>query len=468
MSVPCLRRRSIAHTLKITAVLVGLLAGSHATWAADLAQLDKLTPSGAEKSGNKDGSIPAWEGAEPPLPGWEWGKLRQAHWKYKDEKPLFTIDASNVDKYADKLSAGQVAMVKQTKGYKMDVFPSHRTCGVPDFVASNTRKNVGTAALNPDGWSLKDATVPGYPFPMPTSGVEAMWNAKMRYRGVGIDYKATITAVSPRRGSNEWIRADSEQTLFFPWGAKGSNALSSYPPVEFYVYFGYVAPAALAGQALAITQYINQAENETFYYFPGQRRVRRMPTYSHDSPQIGMENQYTLDEPNVFNGALDRFDWKLVGKKEIYVPYNAFGAHDFKAKFEDVAGNDFIAQTHRRYELHRVWVIEASVKAGMRHSAPKRTIYLDEDSWAPVLMDDFDARNQLAKMREGFLIPVYETGTCDVMAMVQNNLAEGRYVFDTHTVGTGKDIRWLTEPGKHPRLKANFYTADNLRSISER
>lgn len=468
MSVPCLRRRSFAHTLKITAVLVGLLAGSHAARAADLAQLDKLTPSGAEKSGNKDGSIPAWEGAEPPLPGWEWGKLRQAHWKYKDEKPLFTIDASNVDKYADKLSAGQVAMVKQTKGYKMDVFPSHRTCGVPDFVASNTRKNVGTAALNPDGWSLKDATVPGYPFPMPTSGVEAMWNAKMRYRGVGIDYKATITAVSPRRGSSDWIRADSEQTLFFPWGVKGSNALSSYPPVEFYVYFGYVAPAALAGQSLAITQYINQAENETFYYFPGQRRVRRMPTYSHDSPQIGMENQYTLDEPNVFNGALDRFDWKLVGKKEIYVPYNAFGAYDFKAKFEDVAGNDFIAQTHRRYELHRVWVIEASVKAGMRHSAPKRTIYLDEDSWAPVLMDDFDARNQLAKMREGFLIPVYETGTCDAMAMVQNNLAEGRYVFDTHTVGTGKDIRWITEPGKHPRLKANFYTADNLRSISER
>jgi hypothetical protein len=111
-----------------------------------------------------------------------------------------------------------------------------------------------------------------------------------------------------------------------------------------------------------------------------------MPTYSHDSPQIGMENQYTLDEPNVFNGTLDRFDWKLVGKKEMYVPYNAFGAYDFKAKFEDIAKPDFIATSHRRYELHRVWVIEATVKAGMRHSTPKRTYYLDEDSWAPVLM----------------------------------------------------------------------------------
>jgi hypothetical protein len=454
-------------TTLLTTLITCLLGTGHPALAADLAQLDKLTPSGAEREGNKDGTIPAWQGAEAPLAGWEWGKYRRAYWKHKDEKPLFTIDAANADKYADKLSAGQLAMLKQRKDYRMEVFPSHRTCGVPDFVASNTRKNLNAAKLGDDGWSLKEATVPGYPFPIPANGLEAMWNSKMRYRGVGVDYKGTITAVSPRRGATEWIRADSEQTLFIPWGAKGSSALSSHPPVEFFVYFAYTAPTALAGQALAITQYLNQAENETFYYFPGQRRVRRMPTYSHDSPQIGMENQYTLDEPTVFNGALDRFDWKLVGKKEFYVPYNAFGGYDFQAKFDDVARPDFIAEDHRRYELHRVWVVEATVKAGMRHSAPKRTVYLDEDSWAPVMMDDFDGQGKLAKMREGFPIPVYETGTCDVMAMVQNNVGESRYVFDTHTVGVGKDIRWVTE-ANGPRYKAAFYTADNLRAISER
>lgn len=435
--------------------------------AADVSQLDKLTPSGAERGGNKEGTIPAWQGAEAPLPGWEYGKLRKAYWKHKDEKPLYTIDASNVDKYADKLSPGQVAMIRQTKDYKMDVYPTHRTCGVPDFVAANTRKNVGTAKLGADGWSLAEATVPGYPFPIPSNGIEAMWNSKMRYRGVGVDYPGTITAVSPRRGGTEWIRADSEQSVFIPSGAKGSTQLSTLPPVEFYVYFAYNSPAALAGQALAITQYLNKAENETFYYFPGQRRVRRMPTYSHDAPQIGMENQYTLDEPQVFNGALDRFDWKLVGKKEMLVPYNAFGAYDFQAKFHDVAKDNFIAQSHRRYELHRVWVVEATVKAGMRHFAPKRTAYLDEDSWVPVLMDDYDAQGKLVKLREGFPTPVYETGSCDGMAMVQYNLLEGRYVFDTHTVSAGKDIRWATEPNS-PRFKSSFYTSDNLRAISER
>jgi hypothetical protein len=460
------------HARKFRAALLATIVGGASgfgtpAFAADLAQLDKLTPSGAQRQGNKDGSIPAWQGAEAPLPGWEWGKNRLQYWRHKDEKPLLTLDSTNADKYADKLSAGELAMLKQHKDYRMDVYPTHRSCGVPDFVAANTRKNLSVAKLGADGWSLKEAAVPGYPFPIPANGVEAMYNSKMRYRGVGIDYKGTITAASPRHGSNEWIRADSEQTLFIPWGVKGSHLLSSYPPVEFYVYFAYSSPAALAGQALAITQYLNQPENETFYYFPGQRRVRRMPSYSHDSPQIGFENQYTLDEPNVFNGALDRFDWKLIGKKELYVPYDAFGAYDFQAKFEDVARPEFIAQNHRRYELHRVWVIEATVKAGMRHSAPKRVIYLDEDSWAPLMMDDYDGQGKLAKTREGFLIPVYETGTCDGMAMVQYNLAEGRYVFDTHTVGVGKDIRYVTEPDG-PRYKSSFYTSDNLRAISER
>jgi hypothetical protein len=192
-----------------------------------------------------------------------------------------------------------------------------------------------------------------------------------------------------------------------------------------------------------------------------------MPTYAYDSPQIGMENQYTLDEPLVFNGTLDRFDWRLVGKKEIYVPYNSFGAYDFSGKFDDIAKPDFIEPGHRRYELHRVWIVEASVKQGMRHTAPKRTFYLDEDSWNLLLAEDYDVQGKLAKVREGFVIPVYETGTCDTSAFVQFNLTEGRYVFDMHVVGTGKDAQWITE-SSGPRFKSGFYTSDNLRAISER
>ncbi|MEO8296959.1 MAG: DUF1329 domain-containing protein [Burkholderiales bacterium] len=461
------KHTNIAIRFVIGAIAAAAVGACNAQ-AADAGRLGKeLTALGAEPGANKDGSIPAFAGSEAPAAGWTWGKKRLDAWKHKGEKPLFTIDAGNVDKHADKLSPGQVAMVKQTKGYTMDVYPSHRTCAAPDFVVENTRKNVGTAKLNANGWSLAEAVLPGIPFPMPANGAEVMWNAKMRYRGVAVDYKNVITAASPRKGSDEWIKAGSEQTNFYPWGAKGSQLFSKMQPIENYVYFAYSSPAALAGQALAITIYTEQP-TETFLYFPGQRRVRRMPTYAYDAPQIGFENQYTLDEPYVFNGAMDRFDWKLVGKKEIYVPYNSFGAYDFSAKFEAVAQRDFIAASHRRYELHRVWVVEATVKAGVRHLAPKRTFYVDEDSWNPVLADDYDGQAKLWKLREGFSIPVYETGACDVSAFVQYNLLEGRYVLDEHGIGTGADVRWITEPGNNPRLKPGFYTSENLRSISDR
>ncbi len=447
------------------AVVAILAALSQASVAQDATRLGRdLTPAGGERAGNKDGSIPAWEGA-PPTEGWVYGKLRFDSWKYRADKPLFSIDASNVDKYADKLSPGQIATIKQVKGYRMEVYPSHRDCGVPDFVAENTKKNVGTAKLGADGWTLKEATVPGFPFPFPANGTEAMWNMKMRYHGIGIDWPHVITAVSPRPGSSDWIKAVSNQTMYFPWGAKGSRSLSKLPPVEYYTYFAYDSPTALEGQALSITVFLNRPSTETFYYFPGQRRVRRMPLYAYDSPQIGFENQYTLDEPLVFNGTLDRFNWKLVGKKEMYIPYNSFGTFNYKAKFEDIAHRNSLSTASRHYELHRVWVIEATVKPGMRHVAPKRTYYLDEDSWNVVAAEDYDGQGKLFKYREGYLIPVYETGTCDVTAFAQYNLPEGRYVFDMHPVGGKKDMRWLTVP-TGTRFEPSFYTADNLRALS--
>ena len=295
---------------RITLIALALCALASQSQAADAARLGAdLTPSGAEKRGNADGSIPAWPGNEVQQSGWKQGELRAEHWKYKDDKPLISIDASNADKYADKLSPGQLAMLKQIKGYRMDIYPTRRTCGVPDFVAANTKQNVGTAKIGADGWGLVEATMPGYPFPMPDDGTQAIWNAKMRYRGVGIDYKNTVTSVSPRKGGSDWIRAGQGFTAYMPWGVKGSTPLSKLPPVEYYAYFSYNSPTALAGQGLVITFFLDEPGSETFYYFPGQRRVRRMPSYAYDSPQIGMENQYTLDEPFAPHGVYSVNSW---------------------------------------------------------------------------------------------------------------------------------------------------------------
>jgi hypothetical protein len=441
--------------------------GGHAL-AADATHLGTtLTPLGAEVAGNKDGRIPAWKNETQVTDGWAWGKLRKDYWKYKNDKVLYTVNAANLAQHADALTPGQLALLKQNPGFQMEVYPTRRSCGVPDFIAENTRKNVGTAKLGEDGWSLKAAVVPGTPFPMPATGAQAMMNMKMRYRGVGVDFQNGYTFVSPRRGSEDWIQAGFEQTYFFPAGKKGSNSLADVGNVEYYTYFSYKSPAALAGQALAADIYLDTPSSETFYYFPGQRRVRRLPAYAYDAPQIGFENQYLLDETNMFTGTLDRFDWKIAGKKEVLVPYNVFGVYDFKAKIQDVVQRNALATSTRRYELHRVWVIEATVKQGARHVSPKRTYYLDEDSWNVVLAEDYDVQGALWKVREGYLVPVYETGTCDVLAFGQYNLPEGRYIFDFNTVGAGSDVKWLTE-ARGERMKSSFYTSENLRAISDR
>ncbi|MDU9393937.1 DUF1329 domain-containing protein [Pseudomonas sp. zfem002] len=446
-----------------------LACGATQAAQSDAAQLgSKLTPLGGEVAAGGNGAIPAWVEPGKQDSGWSYGEVRGQHWKFKDDKPLFSITAANVAQYAKQLSPGQLELFKKIPDYRMDVYPTRRTCGAPDFVVENTRKNVGFATLDSSGVALQEAHVPGIPFPMPTTGAEVMWNMKMRYRGVGFDMSKTVSGLSPRDAGGSWLRTSTDWFMYTPWGQKGSALFSSFDRLELATYFNYNEPAALAGQAGVITTKAGE-QATSFYYFPGQRRVRRMPSYSYDAPQIGLDNQYTVDESNIFFGPMDRFDWKLVGKQELLVPYNAFGAYDGSARIEDVAQQSSIAPTSRRYELHRVWVVEANVREGMRHQAPKRVFYIDEDSWNGLMAVDYDKQGQIWKVREGYTIPVYETGTCDMEAQAQYNLVDGRYLYDMTSIGVGKkDHRWLTEGTGNPRLKRDFYTSDNLRAISER
>ncbi|MGA4640133.1 DUF1329 domain-containing protein [Stutzerimonas stutzeri] len=426
-----------------------------------------LTPLGGDAAASGNGEIPAWTEPGPQEAGWSYGQVRGEHWKFKDDEPLYSIDSSNVAQHADKLAPAQIELFKKVPDYRMDVYPTRRTCSAPDFVAANTRRNIGFAKLDSTGVALEEAHVPGIPFPLPESGAEVMWNMKMRYRGLGVEIPKSISGISPRKGG-EWLRQSTDLFFFTPWGERGSALFSSVGRIEHAGFFNYLEPAAMAGQS-AVQTAVAGEQATTFYYFPGQRRVRRMPSYSYDAPQIGLDNQYNVDEANMFFGTMDRFDWKLVGKQEMLVPYNAFGAYDTTAKVEAFAGSNSIAPQSRRYELHRVWVVEANVRAGMRHQAPKRMFYIDEDSWNPLVAVDYDKQGQIWKVREGFSIPVYETGACDVQAQVQYNLIEGRYLFDMTSVGAGRsDIRWLTESGGNPRLRRDFFTSDNLRAISER
>lgn len=450
------------HTIgAMSAIASALLLVAGAAVAAD------LTPDGGERAASADGAVPAYAGKQPPEAGWSYGKFRGDFWKHKGEKPLYTVDASNIDKYANMLTPGQIALLKQKKGYRMDVYPSHRECQLPDFVAQNSNANLTTAKLDAAGENVQTVVLPGVPFPQPKNGAEAIQNYLLRYRGEGLEWPQMVTVVAPAPGSDNWIDAISAQNVYYPWSKAGKTSPQDVDQFAQGAFYQVSSPPALAGQAYVARNYFNK-DAETYYYFPGQRRVRRMPAYTHDAPVIGMENQYLIDEANMFYGSIDRFNWKLVGKKEMIVPYNAFGMYKFNEKLHDVFTPDGIASDNRRYEVHRVWEVEATLKPSARHVASKKVFYLDEDSWLALVGEDYDAQGKLWKVRESYPIPVWELGgACDNEPFVQYDLNNGRYLSDQSTIGQGKDIHWYQKV-EDPRFKVDFFTAETLRSVSER
>jgi hypothetical protein len=104
----------------------------------------------------------------------------------------------------------------------------------------------------------------------------------------------------------------------------------------------------------------------------------------------------SFDELNVWTGRLDRFDWKIVGKKEMFIPYNNNRIMQPKSDAE-VIGPHYVKPEYQRFELHRVWVVEATLKPGQRHQAAKGRYYCDEDTWICALADRWDANGQLWK-----------------------------------------------------------------------
>lgn len=449
----------------VAAFAAVLTCSAYAASDADIAKLGTtLTPVGAEKAGNKDGSIPAWTGGSMKAPaGWKIGQPRPH--PYASEKPLYSITAANAAQYASKLSPGQLELLKTIKGYRMDVYPTHRSCAYPDIVYQRSKENAKIAKIAADGFELGSATGSGFPFPIPTSGIEVMWNHKLRYQGQG-RIEPNYTMLSPRKGSSDFLKLEYTAKYLVPFQSPSTKTIADANGVEFYFFQESTAPAALAGTLFAGV-YKLQETNEGWQYFPGQRRVRKLSTYAYDAPLIGLENTYYVDQAWMYNGMLDRYSYKLIGKQEMIIQYNSFSLRDGK-RFTDktMFGLDQVNPDARRYETHRVWKVEATVRPGQRHSAPKRVFYIDEDTWAVIVVDMYDAQGKMQRVQEGSVTPIWEIGACDASQdFVSYDLPSGRYFADIFTLGQ-PETDWLA--GAQGRLKPDMFTEDYLRRAGSR
>jgi hypothetical protein len=420
----------------------------------------ELTPVGAERAGNADGTIPEWTGGitEPPA-GWKPGDPRVD--PFAEDAMLFSIDASNVDQYADKLSPGQIELLRRYDGYRMDVYPTRRSCGYPDWIYQATKRNARTARLDKDDVYLEDGWH-SFLFPIPTNGAEAIWNHQYPFFGAGkIEYNAIIVPTKSGDMTPLHEKALYNAHIFDPEiesiaQAKGRSA-------SFLLE--RLAPPRLAGQVVLVHEMVNE-QRRAWIYNPGQRRVRRAPTVAYDNPLQGTESLMTNDQARMFNGIIDRFDWKLVGKRELYVPYNSFKInHSKQLNYRDVLGPLYPRRDLIRYELHRVWVVEATVKRGKRHLFRKRVFYLDEDSWTAVVEDIYDKSGDLWRVMESGVMPIAELPTCTQDGSFSFDLVARRYVADR--IKTEEPLSdWLA--GREGRIPGGVFSPEALRRQGRR
>ncbi len=383
--------------LLATCMLVGVVgipqhaaAKVSAEKAAELGG-DRLTCMGAERAGS-DSGIPDYNGT------WvgKWPGLTKPHGyepgPYADEKPLFTITAQNMAQYEDKLTEGQKALLKQyPDSYRMNIYASHRDFGFRDWVCDTVKKNAVSAEVIDDGLGVR-GTGGAIPFPFPENGTEAVWNIINPHRAWSEKAVCDIADVYAN-GSIAWGR-NKFMTLNL---MNDPNERRPYTEkINAYFFTSYLLPErdkGFTGVGFQPNNFKTDA-TQAWQYQPGIRRVRQAPEVCCDYP-VPPAGLRTVDDDYVFNGSPERYTWKLVGKKEMYVPYHNFKVNDPAVSYKDLIKPNTINPDYVRYELHRVWIVEGYLRDGFRHIYSKRRLYADEDTWLALWADNYDARGQL-------------------------------------------------------------------------
>ncbi|MCP1623768.1 DUF1329 domain-containing protein [Pseudomonas nitroreducens] len=407
----------------------------------DASLLDgKLTPAGAERAANADGSIPAWTG------GMQAGAAAIAsNGDYSDpfasEQPLYVVSKANLAQYRDLLSPGQQAMFIRYPDYRMRVFPSHRSAVIPQAYLDESRKNLAQTGLADNGNGLTNYHF-GVPFPEPTEALEVLWNHITRYRGgsIGRDFSsATVQA------KGDYTLVTYRQLVGF---REKIHDLNPEANLLFYTRVQTNSPSRYAGEVTLVQEPINQVSTPraAWQYNPGQRRVRRAPTVAYDNSARYSFGQVVSDSVDGFNGAPDRYDWKLIGKREMLVGYNAFGLASKQLGYDEMLKPGYINPDVNRYEKHRVWVIEATLKPGARHVYGKRRFYIDEDTWQVMASDIYDNRGELWRNYESFLTMYHDLQLPMTAAEATYDLISGIYAVNyltnaiDHRAEFGKEV----------------------------
>lgn len=419
-----------------------------------------LTLWGAEKAGNKEGTIPAYVGEKiKPLPaGWDVKKQGYPN-PYASEKPLFSITAQNAAQYADKIN-GMVSVFKRYPTFRMDVYPSHRNVNFDNLgkrFLDNTVMNA-TVCKGADDELRLDGCYPGVPFPIPKTGKQAMWNRLM----VPGSFYAVVsdrlgTWVIPTNGQPS-LQTDSALVEQLPvFEPAMMNKVMHGDDGYFYTRIDVNNPPRAAGSKYIFKYQVDMGKGaRSWTYIPGQRRVKLSPDLAYDTPSPLSGGAQLMDESQGFIGSMDRFDFKLVGKKEKYIMYNNFDLTQpgICPNNKVMTNKNFANPDCVRWELHRVWAVEATLRPGFRHAYHRRMFYWDEDTTTGSA-EGYDASGELYRVVNIAHYPFPEGGYIATTTF-GFDLLTGIWTYQGATGSEGG--AWYQVPGKN----AMFYSPENL------
>ncbi|MBV1915282.1 MAG: DUF1329 domain-containing protein [Pseudomonadales bacterium] len=446
--------------LAVSSALVAALSASGVQAkvpAAEAAKLGiegtELTPMGAVRAGNAEGTIPEWTGGLPQKTNAKGAWLPNP---FAEDKPLFVITAANYGQYTDKLSPGQQEMFALYPDYVMNIYPSRRSASNHKYVYDAVIENATTGELTASGNDFTGVKI-GPGFPIPQNGNEAALSFATKVSRMGTQRWSNTTVVTSN-GKHQTSKIIEE--ILSDWSKEGNTAESFDGENDVFYFMQTVrAPAKKAGSVILILGLVHNDvhKRRIWSYNPGQRRVRRAPQVQYDNPKTGGDGLATSDQLGMYNGNIDRYSWTLVGKQEMYIPYNSYLLHDGTLKIDDIIQAGHINQDYARYELHRVWHVEGVLREGTSHVYKKRVFFMDEDSWQIAVMDHYDKRMQLWRMSEGHIYNDYSVLVTTNTAEIHYDLQSGRYL----AVGLDNED---TPDDTSFRSAPNNYTPAALRS----
>lgn len=388
----------------------------------------QLTPVGAERAGNASGSIPPWAGGltAPPaayVPG------KHEVDPFAEDAVLYSITADKLDTYADKLSPGQQALLRaHPDSWYMQVYPTRRSASYPQWVYSALEDNARTATVLREGKGGVAGANVSSPFPVPASGVEVVWNHNLRWRGIRVQRSFGQAAVTQR---GHYTVTIAVQDFAFPYAAHPEAAIrTDFPNMLLALKTKTIEPGLISGDGSLVLEPIDQtdAPRKSWSYNRNLRRILRAPYIANAYPAFNTDNLRTVDEFDMYNGSPEQYDWQLLGKQELYIPYNAYRIHAQDLDYDDIVMQQHINPQLARYELHRVWVVEGTLKPGMTHIYGRRVFYVDEDSWQIAVADNYDLDGKLWRTSEAHALNYYQVPVLWSTLEVYYDLEEQRYL----------------------------------------